>query len=123
MTVVTARRLIVAYVALVALFDLSVLLPGNPYSSVGGFIGAVAIQTLIVWRLWHGSSLAWIFAMAFATLFPVTILLMQASLDEVGVILTFVLSIAQAAILAILWTRPIRALVSDTASAPDPLGR
>ena len=120
---VSARRLIVAYVALVALFDLSVLLPGNPYSSVGGFIGAVAVQTLIVWRLWHRSSLAWLFAMAFAALYPVSILLMQASLDELGVILTFVLSIAQAAILAILWTRPINVLVADTASgrrAPAP---
>jgi hypothetical protein len=122
MTVASARRLIVAYAALLALFDLSVLLPGNPYSSRGEFVAAVAVQTLVVWRLWHRSSLAWLLAMAFAAGQAVTILLMQPPL-EAGVILAFVLSIAQAAILVILWTRPIKALVSDTASAPEPLGR
>lgn len=48
--------LFVAYAAFLALFDLSVLLPGNPYSSVRDFIGAVGVQALVVWRLWHGSS-------------------------------------------------------------------
>jgi hypothetical protein len=98
------------------------LLPGNPYSSRGEFVAAVAVQTLVVWRLWHRSSLAWLLAMAFAAGQVVTILLMQPPV-EVGVILTFVFSIAQAAILAVLWTRPIKALVSGTASAPEPLGR
>jgi hypothetical protein len=100
MTTSPARRLIVAYAAFLALFDLSVLLPGNPYSSVRDFIGAVGVQALVVWRLWHGSSISWLLAMAFAAGFVVTILLMQPSL-EVGVILTFVLSIAQAAILCL----------------------
>lgn len=122
MTVVSARRLIVAYAALLALFDLSVSLPGNPYSSRGEFVAAVAVQALVVWRLWHRSSLAWFVAMAFATGQVVTTLLMQPTL-EVGVILTFVLSIAQAAILAIMWTRPIRALGSNTPSTLEPLGR
>jgi hypothetical protein len=95
MTVLSARRLIVAYAALLALFDLIVLLPGNPYSSRGEFVAAVAVQTLVVWRLWHRSSLAWLLAMAFAAGQVVTTLLVQPPL-EVGVILTFVLSIAQA---------------------------
>jgi hypothetical protein len=113
----SARRLIVAYAALLALCDLSVLLPGNPYSSVWGFIGVVAVQWLIVWRLWHGSSLSWLFAMFFAAGYVVTIVLMQPTL-EVGVALTFVFSIAQA---VILWTRPIEALVSGAAVTREPL--
>jgi hypothetical protein len=118
MTVVSASRLILAYAALLALFDLVVLLPGNPYSSRGEFVAAVAVQTLVVWRLWHRSSLAWLLAMAFAAGQVVTILLMQPEL-EVGVNLDFVLSIAQ---VAILWSRPIRALGSVTPSALEPLG-
>ena len=58
MTTSPVRRFIVAYVILLALFDLSVLLPGNPYSSVWGFVGAVGIQTLIVWGLWRGCSIS-----------------------------------------------------------------
>jgi hypothetical protein len=120
MTVVSARRLIVAYAALLALFDLVVLLPGNPFSSRGEFVAAVAVQTLVVWRLWHRSSLAWLVAMAFVAAGQVVmIVLMQPEL-EVGVILDFVLSIAQAAILAILWSCPIKALGSDTPSALEP---
>lgn len=115
----SARRLIVAYAALLALFDLAVLLPGNPYSSVEGFIAAVAVQALIVWRLSYGSSLAWLFAMFFAAGYVVTLVLIQPSL-EVGVALTFVLAVAQA---MILWTRPIKALVSSATSVAEPLGR
>ena len=60
MTTSPVRRLIVAYGALLALEDLSVLLPGNPYTSVGGFVGIVGIQTLIVWGLWQGSTVSWL---------------------------------------------------------------
>lgn len=119
MTVASARRLIIAFAALLALFDLSVWLPGNPYSSFPEFFVALGIQMLIVWRLWHGSSLGWLFAMFFAAGYVVTLLLMQPSL-EVGVVLTFVLAIAQTAILMM---RPIKALVSDATSALEPLGR
>ena len=95
MTLVSAeRRLIVAYAALLALFDLSVLLPGNPVSNTGEFIVAVGVQALVVWRLWEGSSLSWLLAMFFAAGYIVTIVLMQPKV-EVGVILTFVLSVAQ----------------------------
>jgi hypothetical protein len=60
--------------------------------------------------------------MAFAAGQAVTTLLVQPPL-EVGVILTFVLSIAQAALLAIVWTRSIKAVGSEMPSAPEPLGR
>ena len=98
MTTSPGRRLISAYGALLALLDLTVLLPGNPYTTVWGFVGAVAIQTLIVWGLWHGSTVSWLVAMFFAAGGVVTILLMG-PLVEVGVILMFVLSFAQTAIL------------------------
>jgi hypothetical protein len=98
MTLVAARRLVVAYAALLALFDLSVLLPGNPVSSNGEFIVAIGVQALVVWRLWHGSSLSWLLAMFFAAGYVVTIVLMQPTLED-GVILTFVLSVAQVLIL------------------------
>ena len=67
------RRLIVAYAALLALFDLSVLLPGNPVSNTGESIVAVGVQALVVWRLWEGSSLSWLLAMFFAAGYIVTI--------------------------------------------------
>jgi hypothetical protein len=63
-----ARRLIVALAALTALFDLAVLLPGNPYSSRDEFVGAMVIQALVLWGLWRGSAVAWVVAMAFAVL-------------------------------------------------------
>ena len=43
-----ARRLIVGLAALTALFDLAVLLPGNPYSSRDEFVVAVVIQALVL---------------------------------------------------------------------------
>jgi hypothetical protein len=83
------------------------LLPGNPHSTVWGFVGAVVIQTLVVWRLWHGSPLAWLFALASAVL-TVAALFLMAPPTEVSVILLAVFSMAQAGILA---TRPITAFV------------
>lgn len=55
-----ARPLILTFGALLALFDLVVLLPGNPdFSSAPGFLFAVVVQALIVWRLLHRSAIAW----------------------------------------------------------------
>jgi hypothetical protein len=102
-----ARRLIVALAAVTALFDLAVLLPGNPYSSHDGFVGAVVIQALVLWGLWRGSAVAWVVATAFAVLTFLTIPLIQPPPD-VGVFIIFVLSVVQAAILC---TREIRAYV------------
>ena len=102
MTTSPARRLIVVYAALLALFDLSVLLPGNPVSSFGESVGAVAVQMLIVWRLWHGSTISWVLALAFAVGYVVSTLGFGLSL-EVGFILTVVLAITQAAILFYLY--------------------
>jgi hypothetical protein len=120
MTDSSARRLVVAYAILLALLDLDVLLPGNPYASVEGFVVAVGVQALIVWRLWHGSSLAWLVAMLFAAGAVVSLVLMQPPLDA-GVIVMFVLSVAQ---VLILWvyalTRP-RPRSGHVGTPPEPL--
>jgi hypothetical protein len=99
-----ARRLIVGLAALTALFDLAVLLPGNPYSSRDEFVGAMVIQALVLWGLWRGSAVAWVVAMAFAVLTFLSWVLMQPPL-EVGVFLILVVSVVQAAILC---TREVR---------------
>jgi hypothetical protein len=93
-----ARRLIVGLAALTALFDLAVLLPGNPYSSRDEFFGAMVIQALVLWGLWRGSAVAWVVAMAFAVLTFLSWVLMQPPL-EIGVFLILVVSVAQTAIL------------------------
>jgi bacteriorhodopsin len=103
-----ARRLIVGLAALAALFDLAVLLPGNPYySSRDGFVAAVAIQALVLWGLWRGSVVAWVVALAFSVLTFLSLVLMQATL-EAGVFLVLVVSVVQAAILC---TREVRRYV------------
>jgi hypothetical protein len=57
-----ARPLILTSGVLLALFDLVVLLPGNPVvTGARGFAVIVAVQALIVWRLWHRSGLVWFF--------------------------------------------------------------
>ena len=104
MTTWRARRLIVALAGVTALFDLAVLLPGNPYSSRNEFVGAVVIQALVLWGLWRGSAVAWVVATAFAVLTFLSWVLMQPPL-EIGVFLILFASIVQAAILC---TREVR---------------
>lgn len=120
MRISPARRLIVGYAAVTALVDLSAFLPGGlDFSSFWGFVGAVVIQMLIVWRLWYGSSAAWLIAIAFAALTLVTLALMGPE-AEIGIVLLFVVSGAQ---VVILWMRPVRALVWRFRTAPEPLRR
>jgi hypothetical protein len=99
-----ARRLIVGLAVLTALFDLAVVLPGNPSSSRDEFVAAVVIQALVLWGLWRGSAVAWVVAMAFAALTFLSWVLMQPPL-EVGVFLILVVSVVQVAILC---TREVR---------------
>jgi hypothetical protein len=122
MTTSLAHRFVVAYTILVALEDLSVLLPGNPYTSVRGFVVAVGIQALIVWRLWHGSTVLWVVAMAFAVLTVVTLPLMQLPLEP-GVILMFVLSVAQVLILWMYALAHSRPLAGTVGTPPKPFGQ
>jgi hypothetical protein len=63
---------ILTYGVLMALFDLVALLPGNPDVSVpGGLFLAVVVQTLIVWRLWHQSGIAWSFGVVVPLLYVI----------------------------------------------------
>jgi hypothetical protein len=117
-TISPARRLIFGYAALLALLDMFVLLPGNPHSTVWGFVGGVVVQALIVWRLWHRSPLAWLFELALAVLTVVAFLLMAAD-AEIGVILLHAFSLAQAGVLC---TPPITAFVWSRPGAPLPSG-
>ena len=120
MTLSPARRLIVAYAALLALVDLSVWLPGNPYSSFPEFLVGLGIQALIVWRLWHRSSLAWLLAMFFAAGTVFSLILMQLD-PEVGVILVLVLSVAQVLILSMYALTRERPLPSSVGIPSEPL--
>ena len=71
-----ARPLILTFGALLALFDLVVLLPGNPdFSSAPGFLFAVVVQALIVWRLLHRSAIAWFLAVLGSVLYAVSFVL------------------------------------------------
>ena len=109
------RRLVIVYAALTGLVDLLVLLPGNPdFSSGWGFVGAVVIQTLLVWRLWHGSTLAWVVAFLMAALTPVSVYLMAAPV-QAGTTLLVVLSVAQAGALVAL---PVAKLVWSNGKTP-----
>ncbi|HKI22924.1 MAG TPA: hypothetical protein VKA24_05845 [Gaiellaceae bacterium] len=115
----SARQFVFAYAILLALVDLSVLLPGNPYTSVRGFVVSVGIQALVAWRLWHRSSLAWLVAMLFAAGTVVSLVLMQPPLDA-GVILMFVFSVVQVLILwvyALSGPRPLSGPVGTPAEA------
>jgi hypothetical protein len=116
------RRFVLAYAILVALFDLSVLLPGNPYTSVEGFVAGVGIQALIVWRLWHGSSPAWLLAMFLAAGMVFSLILMQLE-PEAGVILVLVLSVAQVLILWMSSLTRTQPLSGSVGIPPEPLGR
>jgi hypothetical protein len=74
MTESPARLLILTYGVLMALFDLVALLPGNPDVSVpGGLFLAVVVQTLIVWRLWHQSGIAWSFGVVVPLLYVIAL--------------------------------------------------
>jgi hypothetical protein len=107
-----ARGWIFAYTGAVALLNLSVLLPGNPdFASSKSVVVGLAIQALIVWRLWHGSELAWLFGLAGALLALASVILMDADIT-LGIVLLLVLSFLQFAILCsppmltFIWSQP-----------------
>ena len=106
-----ARRLIVVLAVVTALFDLAVLLPGNPYSSRDEFVGAVAIQALVLLGLWRGSAVAWWVAALFAVGQIVSITMMMEPDLGVGVVSVLVLS---AVMTAILLTREVRWFVETS---------
>jgi hypothetical protein len=103
-----AHRLITGLAVVTALFDLVVLLPGNPYWGGGKeFVAVVLIQALVLWGLWRGSAVAWWVAVIFSTGQIVSWILMSA-LDEPGVVGVLALSVVMT---AILFTREVRGFI------------
>ncbi|SRR6266581_5198885 len=96
----STRRALFVYATLVLLLNVAVALPGNPYySSAWGFVGSILLQSLLVWGVWRGSSLAWCLAFATALLTVVALALIGGPYD-LGTILVVVISIAQTTVLA-----------------------
>ncbi len=107
---ITARRLVLIYAALTVLLNVAGLLPGNPdYSSPWGFVGSVLIQALIVWRLWHGSGIAWALGLLMALLALFATVLSGMPSSEVGFDLFALVLFAQAGVLSVL---PVAGLTS-----------
>ena len=114
-----ARQLIFAYAGVLVLLNLSVLLPGNPDYESGwnGAAASLAIQALIVWRLWHRSSLAWYAGIAIPLLMIGSLVLMAATM-EAGIVLLILVSVAQVAILCM---PPLRAFIRSEPPKPKPI--
>jgi hypothetical protein len=99
MLIWSARPLILVAGALMALFDLVALLPGNPdMTGTGGFLFAVAVQALIVWRLLHRSTIAWSVAVLLSGLYAVSFVLVVGPYETTFVI-SCVLALAQIGLL------------------------
>jgi hypothetical protein len=96
----SARPLIVVYAALTLLLNLVVALPGNPdYTSGWGFVVAAVIQSLLIWRLWRASEIAWLLGLLSALVGVVSAFLIGGPYDLTE-ILFVVVSAAQGATLA-----------------------
>jgi hypothetical protein len=104
----SARPVILTCGLLLALFDLVALLPGNPVvTGVGGFLVVIAVQALIIWRLLHRSSIAWLVAVLVSGLYTVTTILWEKPW-ETTLLLTSLLTLMQVAFLC---TPPVLAYV------------
>jgi hypothetical protein len=94
-----AHLLVLTCGLLIALFDLVALLPGNPVvTSVGGFVVVIAVQALIIWRLLHRSSMAWLLVVLVSGLYTVTSILVGGPW-ETTLVLTVLLASMQVALL------------------------
>jgi hypothetical protein len=109
-----ARRLIVVYAMVVALGVVSVLLPGGPSYQSGGFVFDAVISTLIVWRLWHASQVAWFFGLFFALIAMGLGFVMGVPAD-LGSLLMTLFSFAQ---IVILFTPPVLRFVWSRSARP-----
>jgi hypothetical protein len=100
----SAFRLLAAYLALTVLLNVVVLLPGDElsFSSTWGLLVSLAVQGLLVWRLTHGSVIAWLVALFFALGGVASAFLTAAPLD-VSVAFFVLVCLAQAVVLVLLW--------------------
>jgi hypothetical protein len=103
-----ARLLILTCGLALALFDIVALLPGNPVvESVGGFLVVIAVQALIIWRLLHRSSMAWLLTVIVSSLYVVTSVLLGAPWETTLVLSAFFASTQ----IALLCSPPVLAYV------------
>jgi hypothetical protein len=99
MTDLAARPLILTSGVLLALFDVVALLPGNPVvSGAQSFAVIVAVQALVIWRLWHRSGLAWFFGVVTAAFYSVSVILVGGPW-ETTLVATSLLTLLQVAVL------------------------
>jgi hypothetical protein len=109
------RPLVLTYAALFVPLDVLTALPGNPdYSSRNGAIVLVALQALLVWRLWHGSEIAWSLGLLGSLSLVVTTFLVGETPAEPTVAAVLALSVGQAALLL---TPPVYGHVWSNADA------
>jgi hypothetical protein len=103
-----ARPLILTFGALLALFDLVTLLPGNPdFTSAGWILISVVVQALIVWRLLHRSAIAWSLAVLGSLLYTASFVLFGGPY-ETAFMISCVLVLVQA---GFLFTPPVLSYV------------
>jgi hypothetical protein len=103
-----ARPLILSCGAAIALFDLVVLLPGNPdVTGAGGLLIMVAVQALIVWRLLHRSPIAWLLAVLGSSFYIVSFVFLGGPYETVFTI-SALLALLQ---VGFLFTPPVLAYV------------
>jgi hypothetical protein len=113
----SVQGLVVAYAMLFALVDLVVLIPGDSVVFFSGWslAASVLIQGLLVWRLAHGSALAWMFGLLLALGTVALLFLMGGGAPfELAVIFIVVFSLMQAAVLL---SSPVRGFVDRTPPA------
>lgn len=108
MTTSPARLLILSCGAVMALFDVIALLPGNPVvNGHGGFLFTVAAQALIIIGLLRRSSIAWLLLVIASSLYALAFILVQAPWQT-----TFVLTaVAASTQVAVVCTPPVLAYV------------
>jgi len=99
LTYATIVTLILTSGVLLALFDVVALLPGNPVvSGAQSFAVIVAVQALVIWRLWHRSGLAWFFGVVTAAFYSVSVILVGGPW-ETALVATSLLTLMQVAVL------------------------
>lgn len=104
-----ARKLILGYAAMWALVYFYVLIPGDSVQggSVRSALFWIALQALVVWRLWLGSPGAWLLALCLNLLGIASVVLIGSG-PELALVLVVATTVTQ---LVILVSGPVRAHV------------
>jgi hypothetical protein len=113
----SARRLIVLYAMILAFDAVSIALPGGPgYAPDSGFTFSAIIYALIVWRLWHGSQIAWWIGFVFAAVLDLPLAFLIGVPTDLGSVLMTLCACAELMVLVTLqfaWSRGRRSAASS----------